>query len=94
MFEEDQPARTFRLLEAGAVYLDVHVPGGHAATVEMPGAGELVGWSRLFPPYRWHLGGRAVGAVRAVEFDAGAVRAECERAPTSDERRSPSHAHR
>ncbi|WP_439681277.1 Crp/Fnr family transcriptional regulator [Embleya sp. MST-111070] len=83
MFEEDRPARSFWLVEGGSVCLDVHVPGGHPATVETLGSGELVGWSRLFPPYRWHLGGRAVGAVRAVEFDAGAVRAECERDPDS-----------
>ncbi|MFF7250135.1 Crp/Fnr family transcriptional regulator [Embleya sp. NPDC008237] len=81
LFEEERPARTFWLVEGGAVRLDMHVPGGHAATVETLGPGELVGWSRLFPPYRWHLSGRAVGTVRAVEFDAGAVRAECERDP-------------
>ncbi|GCD95839.1 Crp/Fnr family transcriptional regulator [Embleya hyalina] len=81
LFEEDRPARSFWLVEGGSVCLDVHVPGGHPATVETLGPGELVGWSWLFPPYRWHLGGRAVGPVRAVEFDAGAVRAECERDP-------------
>ncbi|MFE5332811.1 Crp/Fnr family transcriptional regulator [Embleya sp. NPDC056575] len=81
LFEENRPARDFWLVEGGSVCLDMHVPGGPAATVETLGPGELVGWSWLFPPYRWHLGGRAVGTVRAVEFDAGAVRAECERDP-------------
>ncbi|MET7298513.1 cyclic nucleotide-binding domain-containing protein [Embleya sp. NPDC005575] len=79
LFEEGRPARNFWLVEGGSVCLDVHVPGSHAATVETLGAGELIGWSWLFPPYRWHLGAQAIGTVRAVEFDAGAVRAECER---------------
>jgi CRP-like cAMP-binding protein len=81
LFEEGRPARAFWIVEGGFVCLDVHVPGHHAATVETLGTGELIGWSWLFPPYQWHLGARAVGAVRALEFDAGAVRAECERDP-------------
>ena len=35
---------------------------------------EIVGWSWLFEPYRWHFDGRAVGAVRAIEFDAACLR--------------------
>ncbi|WP_331772414.1 cyclic nucleotide-binding domain-containing protein (plasmid) [Embleya sp. NBC_00888] len=81
LFEEGHPARNFWLVEGGSVRLDVHVPGRHAAAVETLGSGELIGWSWLFPPYRWHLGAQAVGTVRALEFDAAAVRAECERDP-------------
>ncbi|MYS79166.1 cyclic nucleotide-binding domain-containing protein [Streptomyces sp. SID5474] len=79
LFEEGRPARNFWIVESGSVRLDMHVPGRHAAIVETLGSGELIGWSWLFPPYRWHLGAQAVGTVRAVEFDTGAVRAECER---------------
>ncbi|MEU0938551.1 MULTISPECIES: cyclic nucleotide-binding domain-containing protein [unclassified Embleya] len=81
LFEEGRPARNFWFVESGSVCLDMHVPGRHAVTVETLGSGELIGWSWLFPPYRWHLGAQAVSTVRALEFDAAAMRAECERDP-------------
>jgi CRP-like cAMP-binding protein len=39
--------------------------------------GELVGWSWLFPPYKWAFGAVAASLVEAFEFDARAVRARC-----------------
>jgi CRP-like cAMP-binding protein len=81
LFEEGRPAENFWLVEGGSVRLDMHVPGRRAAAVDILGTGELVGWSWMFPPYRWHLGAEAVGAVRALEFDAEAVRAACANDP-------------
>ena len=34
----------------------------------------MLGWSWLFPPYRWHLDARAIEAVRAVAFDGACLR--------------------
>jgi CRP-like cAMP-binding protein len=39
--------------------------------------GELLGWSWLFPPYRWAFGAVAASQVEAFEFDARAVRVRC-----------------
>jgi len=33
------------------------------------------------PPYRWHFTGRAVEAVRAVQFDGACLRQKCEDDP-------------
>jgi CRP-like cAMP-binding protein len=44
--------------------------------------GELLGWSWLFPPYRWAFGAVATGPVEAFEFDGRVVRARCESDPT------------
>lgn len=74
VFEEDGPAESFWLLRAGRVALDVHIPGGGPAVVETLGPGELLGWSWLFPPFRWHLGARTRTTVEAYEFSARAVR--------------------
>ena len=54
---------------------------GGTAVVETLGEGELLGWSWLFEPYRWHLGAQARSAVSAYEFDAQRVRAACEEDP-------------
>ncbi|GAB7035486.1 hypothetical protein JCM4914_69470 [Streptomyces platensis subsp. malvinus] len=61
--------------------LDVYEPGSGPAVVETLGEGELLGWSWLFDPYRWHLGARTRGEVRAYEFDAHQVRAAIDADP-------------
>ena len=45
--------------------------------IETIGMGELLGWSWLFPPYRWTFGAVAAAPVEAFEFDAAAVREVC-----------------
>ncbi|MFJ1704954.1 cyclic nucleotide-binding domain-containing protein [Kitasatospora sp. NPDC088346] len=81
IFEEGGPADRFWIVRSGGVALDVHIPGRPPAVVETLGEGDLLGWSWLFAPYRWHLGARARGEVRAAEFDAGRVRAACAQDP-------------
>lgn len=81
VFEEDGVADRFWIISSGLVALDVHVPGRRAAVVETLGEGDLLGWSWLFEPYRWHLGAQARTAVVASEFDAERVRAACEEDP-------------
>jgi CRP-like cAMP-binding protein len=80
-FEEDGKADRFWIVRTGLVALDVHVPGRRSAVVETLGEGELVGWSWLFEPYRWHLGGQARSAVTAREFDARRVLEACQKDP-------------
>jgi CRP-like cAMP-binding protein len=82
LFEEGQKADRFWIVRTGSVTLDVSVPGRHAPTIESLGAGQLVGWSWMFAPYLWHLGGEAMTLVRAYEFDATAVRLMSETDPS------------
>ncbi|CAL9325856.1 cyclic nucleotide-binding domain-containing protein [Streptomyces sp. SudanB182_2057] len=79
LFDEGQIADRFWILSRGSVALDIQVPGRPAPVIETLGQGDLLGWSWLFEPYRWHLGARALAPVDAKEFDASAVRAACER---------------
>ncbi|MCQ4080624.1 cyclic nucleotide-binding domain-containing protein [Streptomyces sp. RB6PN25] len=81
IFEEGARADRFWVLRSGRAALDLHVPGRRAADVEVLEAGDLLGWSWLFPPYVWHLGARALTEVAADEFDAEAVRALCAKDP-------------
>ncbi|MBD0421901.1 cyclic nucleotide-binding domain-containing protein [Streptomyces sp. TRM S81-3] len=75
LFDEGRRADRFWIIRTGTVTLDLRVPGRRAAVIESLGHGELVGWSWLFPPHRWHLGAEAMSPVRAWEFDADTVRA-------------------
>jgi CRP/FNR family cyclic AMP-dependent transcriptional regulator len=74
LFSENRPADRFWLLREGAVALDTSVPGGGVVTIDTVGAGDILGWSWLFPPYRWHFGAVAVEHTLAIEFNAAGVR--------------------
>ena len=77
LFEDGGSAARFWLIQSGHVWLDLHVPGEGPVVIETIGMGELLGWSWLFPPYRWAFGAVAVTPVEAFEFDAPAVRELC-----------------
>jgi CRP/FNR family transcriptional regulator, cyclic AMP receptor protein len=76
LFEDGGNATRFWLIQCGHVSLDLHIPGEGPVVIETIGMGELLGWSWLFPPYKWTFGAVAATAVEAFEFDAPVVR-EC-----------------
>ena len=69
LFREGEPPGDLLLIREGQVALEVHVPGKGSQTVETVFEGDVLGWSSLFPPYQWHLDGRAVTRVRSIGFD-------------------------
>ena len=77
LFEDGGNATRFWLIQAGHVSLDLHVPGEGPVVIESIGMGELLGWSWLFPPYKWAFGAVSATAVEAFEFDAPTVRELC-----------------
>jgi CRP-like cAMP-binding protein len=77
IFEAGGTADRFWVIRSGAVSLDQQVTPQRRVTVAGLGAGDLLGWSWLFPPYRWDFGAEAFSPVRAYEFDASAVLALC-----------------
>ena len=50
-------------------------------TIQTLGPGEVLGWSWLFPPYRWYFDGRALKQTQALVLDAIRVREKCEEDP-------------
>ena len=60
LFREGDPADTFYLVRHGSVALETFVPARGPVMIETLEAGEVVGWSWLFPPYRWHFDARAL----------------------------------
>ena len=74
IFANGDYADKFWLIESGYVVLDVHVPGEGLTIIGRVGIGGLLGWSWLLPPYERTSGAICVTEVRAVEFNALAVR--------------------
>src|SRR6266516_8114261 len=81
LFRLGDPADTFFVLRGGAVALELFVPARGPLTIETIEAGDVVGWSWLFAPYRWHFDARAVGSVSATAFDGVCLRGKCDADP-------------
>ncbi|MEU0969149.1 cyclic nucleotide-binding domain-containing protein [Streptomyces sp. NPDC005917] len=77
IFQAGGTADRFWVIRSGAVNLDQEVTSHKRVTVASLGAGDLLGWSWLFPPYTWDFGAVAFSRVRAYEYDASAVLALC-----------------
>jgi CRP/FNR family transcriptional regulator, cyclic AMP receptor protein len=81
VFREGDAADTFYLIRHGTVALEMFVPARGSAVIETIEAGEVVGWSWLFPPYRWHFDARALTQLRATTFDGACLRRKCDEDP-------------
>ena len=77
LFRQGDPAERFYLIRRGTVALEVQAPG-RRLTIETLDAGDAVGWSWLFAPYRWQLDARALEACELIGFDGVCLRGKCE----------------
>jgi CRP/FNR family transcriptional regulator, cyclic AMP receptor protein len=81
VFTQGTPAEQFWLITDGRVYLDAEVPGHDNLVLETLKPGAVLGWSWLFPPYRWHFGAVATSTTHTLTFNGPLVRALCQRDP-------------
>jgi CRP-like cAMP-binding protein len=79
IFREESPADRFYVLRHGKVSVEIFVPGRGAITVETLEAGDVLGWSWLFPPYQSRFDARALTPVRALSLDGACLRGKCEK---------------
>lgn len=78
LFREGDPADTFYLVRRGRVALSTHLPARGEVLIETIDPGEVIGWSWLFEPYRWHFDAVAACDVGAVAFDGECLRGKCQ----------------
>jgi len=81
LFREGDEADTFYVIRHGSVAIETFVAARGALAIETIGPGEVLGWSWLFAPYRWHFDARALVPVRATGFDGACLRGKCESDP-------------
>lgn len=81
IFREGGEADRFLLLRHGRVAVEAFVPQRGPVTIQTLGEGEVVGWSWMFPPYRWAFDVKALELVRAIAFDAVCIRQKSETDP-------------
>ncbi len=74
MFCQDGKADHFYVLTKGSVGLEIHAAGWGTVTMQTLRSGDLLGWSWMFPPYRWHFDAKTLEPSQAIAFDAATVR--------------------
>jgi CRP/FNR family cyclic AMP-dependent transcriptional regulator len=79
IFREGELANRFYLIETGKVVLESSARFGDSVIIDKVGAGDLLGWSWMFPPYVWHFTARAVERTEAIFFYGTILREYCER---------------
>jgi len=73
-----EPANAFWLIQSGRVSIELQKSGREGATLQMLGAGDVVGWSWFVPPHLWQFDARVLETVRVLNLDAVGLREMCE----------------
>jgi CRP-like cAMP-binding protein len=81
LLRQGDPADHVYLVYSGMVSVELYAPGRDPVVVEQLGAGDVVGWSWLCPPYRWAFDARAVEPSTIVDINAAALRARFDADP-------------
>lgn len=80
IFREGEMANRFYLVIEGAVALEAAAKEKDSVPhlIQTIGAGDVLGWSWLFPPHFWHFDARAVKHTKAIFIYGTRVRELCE----------------
>lgn len=81
IFRHGDPAERCYLIRHGIVSLEIGSPTKGPLTIQTLGPGEVLGWSWLFPPYKWHFDARALEPTRAIALDGKCLRGKCDEDP-------------
>lgn len=74
LFHSGGIAKSLYLIRSGDVALEVPAPGGGTRIVGTLHGGDTLGWSWLFPPYRWAFDARALAPTEAITIDGETLR--------------------
>jgi len=77
IFREGEMANRFYLILEGCVVLETKAPDRSSVKADSLTAGDVLGWSWLFPPYVWNFTARATSSVRAIFFYGTWLRERC-----------------
>ncbi len=72
------PADRFYIVLEGELTVQVPAIAGPTLEVTRLGPDQVLGWSWLIEPYRWHFNALAAGNTRALAFDGSAILTRCE----------------
>jgi len=79
ILSEGEFANRCYLIETGKVVLESVGSFDEPLLIETIGAGDLLGWSWMFPPYAWQFTARAIEPTTAIFFLGTILREYCEK---------------
>jgi CRP/FNR family cyclic AMP-dependent transcriptional regulator len=79
ILREGEFANRCYLIETGKVVVESGGNFSEPLVIETIGAGDLLGWSWMFPPYVWQFSARAVEPTTAICFYGTILREYCEK---------------
>ena len=74
LFEIEKSADQFFLIRQGRLRLELPLNPKRSIVIQTAEENDIVGWSWMIPPYRWHFSGRALDDIVALSFDAKCIR--------------------
>ncbi len=78
LVHEGAAADYFYIIRHGVIAIEAHDNRKGVIRIQTVGENDVLGWSWLFPPYRWHYDARALTLVRATAFDGKCLRDKCD----------------
>ncbi len=79
IFSEGESANNFYIILQGNVSIEaLMAPEREPIIIQNLGENEVLGWSWLFPPHRWHFDARATEPTQAISIDGKLLREKCE----------------
>lgn len=78
---EGDEADAFFLVLEGSVAIEIFANERGPVTIDTLAAGEVLGWSWLVPPHRWHFDAQALAPTRVISFNAEMVRSSFDSYP-------------
>lgn len=79
ILREGEFANRLYLIESGKVLVESGTGFSEPVAIETIGAGDLLGWSCMFPPYVWQFTACALEPTTAIFFYSSTLREHCEK---------------
>ncbi len=76
--QEGEDADYFYVIREGKAAVQIFAPNKGAITLETLSDGDIIGWSWLFPPYKWNFDIKAIKKTRTIAMDGKCLRQKCE----------------
>lgn len=78
IFKLGGAAESFYLIQSGTVAIEMVSSQRGNVRIQTLHEGDLLGWSWLYPPYKWHFDAHTLEPCEILVFDAKAFLEQCE----------------
>ena len=79
IFREGENADTFYVIRQGRAVVEVFSPWQGPICIQTCNEGDVLGWSWLIPPYKWHFDAKATEQTRLIALNGKCLRQKLEK---------------